>query len=221
MVDLVLGDDHAIFVDALVGALPENDFRVVGTASSIEDTLAAVRSHQPDVCLLDRHFADGDGLTVVERITEGRTKVLVLTADGDVQGMRDALGRGATGYVNKMCGLSVLAAAIRAVVDGEVVVELAASRAPKLRGTTDARRLASHLTARERQCLELLVEGAQTRAMARGLGVSSTTVRTHVQSILTKLGVHSRLEAASFALRHSLLDQPPEPEVTRLRTAVR
>ncbi|CAM03180.1 LuxR family two component transcriptional regulator [Saccharopolyspora erythraea NRRL 2338] len=221
MVDLVLGDDHAIFVDALVSALPENDFRVVGTASSIEDTLAAVRSHQPDVCLLDRYFADGDGLTVVEKITDGRTKVLVLTADGDVQGMRDALGRGATGYVNKMCGLSVLATAIRAVVDGEVVVELAASRAPKLRGTTDARRLASHLTARERQCLELLVEGAQTRAMARGLGVSSTTVRTHVQSVLTKLGVHSRLEAASFALRHSLLDQPPEPEVTRARTAVR
>ena len=69
-------------------------------------------------------------------------------------------------------------------------------------------RLAAHLTDRERQCLELLVEGHRTTTMARGLGVSTTTVRTHVQSVLTKLGVHSRLEAASLALRHSLIDVP-------------
>lgn len=208
MVDLIVGDDHMIFVDALVTALPERGFAVVDTADSVTATVLSIRAHRPDVCLLDRYFADGDGLDAIGEMLEisGTTKVLVLTADGDVQGMRKALSSGASGYVNKMCGLGVLVGAIEAVVAGEVVVELAAAKAPRLAGTTDALRLAAHLTARERECLGLLVEGARTTTMAQGLGVSTTTVRTHIQSILTKLGVHSRLEAASFALRHSLLD---------------
>lgn len=212
--ELVLGDDHEIFVDALVSALPQWGFTVVGTADTVTGTVASIGRHQPDVCLLDRYFADGDGIEVLEDVhrVSGSTKVIMLTADGDVQGMRRALGAGAVGYVNKMCGMTILVAAIRSVAEGEVVVELAASRAPRLAGTTDARRLASHLTARERECLGLLVEGSRTTAMAKGLGVSPTTVRTHVQSILTKLGVHSRLEAASFALRHSLLDRVHEPQ---------
>ncbi|GAA0502533.1 putative nitrate/nitrite response transcriptional regulatory protein NarL (LuxR family) [Saccharopolyspora subtropica] len=213
MVDLVLGDDHAIFVDALVATLPQHGCRILGTAHDTAGVVAAVRRHQPDVCLLDRYFADGDGLDVIAAVLDagGHTRVVVLTADGDVRGMRDALGRGAVGYVNKMCGLAVLAGAIRGVMDGEVVVELAASRAPRLAGTTDARRLASHLTAREWQCLRMLVEGSHTMAMAKQLGVAPTTVRTHVQSVLTKLGVHSRLEAASFAMRHNLLEDDRLP----------
>lgn len=217
MVDLVLGDDHAIFVEALVTALPERGFTVVGTADSLASTVAAIRQHEPDVCLLDRYFADGDGLDIIgEVIRGGTTKVIVLTADGDVQGMRKALSSGASGYVNKMCGLGALAGAIEGVVADEVVVELATAKAPMLAGTTEARRLAAHLTARERECLGLLVEGARTTTMAEGLGVSITTVRTHVQSILTKLGVHSRLEAASFALRHSLLDEEDRQARTRV-----
>ncbi|MGP4020264.1 response regulator transcription factor [Saccharopolyspora sp. 5N708] len=213
MVDLVLGDDHAIFVDALAATLPRHGHRIVGTADNTAGVIARVREHKPDICLLDRYFADGDGLDVIGEILSagGHTKVLVLTADGDVQGMRDALGKGAAGFVNKMCGLAVLAGALRGVVDGEVVVELAASRTPRLAGTTDARRLASHLTARERQCLRMLVDGAHTTAMAKQLGVAPTTVRTHVQSVLTKLGVHSRLAAASFAMRHGLLDDERMP----------
>jgi two-component system nitrate/nitrite response regulator NarL len=88
----------------------------------------------------------------------------------------------------------------------------------------DARRLAAFLTGRERECLNLLVEGLDTSSIATKLGVSAATVRTHVQSVLTKLGVHSRLEAASYAVRYGLLDEatgliapeetllPPAPE---------
>ncbi len=86
--------------------------------------------------------------------------------------------------------------------------------APPARRPPDAatvHRLAMHLTHREWQCLELLVLGLNTRAMARQLNVSITTVRTHVQSLLAKLGVHSRLEAVALALRTALLDQPPRP----------
>lgn len=219
MVDLVLGDDHTIFVEALVTALPERGFTVVATADSMAATVGNVRKHAPDVCLLDRYFADGDGLDAIGELrrTSPETKILMLTADGDVQGMRRALSSGASGYVNKMCGLGALVSAIEGVAAGEVVAELAAERAPRLAGTTDALRLAAHLTTRERECLALLVEGARTSAMAKGLGVSTTTVRTHVQSVLTKLGVHSRLEAACFALRHSLLESADD---RRLRSRV-
>lgn len=72
-------------------------------------------------------------------------------------------------------------------------------------------RLATHLTEREWQCLELLVRGLNTRAMARQLNVSITTVRTHVQSLLAKLGVNSRLQAVALASRTALLDLPPRP----------
>ncbi|GAA3358358.1 response regulator transcription factor [Saccharopolyspora gregorii] len=210
---VLLGDDHAIFVDALVSALSARGFPVVGTAGSIAGTVAAVRRLAPDICLLDRFFGDGDG---VARLAEVRaagpaTKVVVLTADGDARGVRGALAAGAAGYVNKMCGLSNLLDALTAVAAGETVVALAASRVPaqQQRGDAlDARRLASYLTARERECLGMLTEGAQTATMAKSLGVSPATVRTHVQAVLTKLGVHSRLEAASLALRHDLIAAP-------------
>jgi two-component system nitrate/nitrite response regulator NarL len=117
------------------------------------------------------------------------------------------LRAGAAGYVHKTRGVSAVIAAIDRVLRGEVVVDV-----PKVSGAArsaeenDAHRLAAYLTAREWQCLGLIVEGLDTTAMATKLGVSRTTVRTHVQSLLTKLGVHSRLEAASFAVRYRLLD---------------
>jgi two-component system, NarL family, nitrate/nitrite response regulator NarL len=85
------------------------------------------------------------------------------------------------------------------------------ARRPRPPGTGEGRRLASHLTGRERQCLALLVEGLDTVAIARKLAVSQATVRAHIQSVLTKLGVHSRLEAASFAVRYHLLDPGTSP----------
>ena len=207
MADLLLCDDHAVFADALDTALRQRGFTVLATTGTLAGAREAAARHRPDVCLLDRYFADGDGLDALPEIA-GSTRVLVLTADAGGQGVRRALGGGARGYVNKMCGLSALCSAVDAVARGEVVVELSASRRAPGPGSSDARRLAAYLTARERQCLELLVEGHRTTSMAEGLGVSRTTVRTHVQSVLTKLGVHSRLEAASFALRHSLLEVP-------------
>jgi two-component system, NarL family, nitrate/nitrite response regulator NarL len=95
-------------------------------------------------------------------------------------------------------------------VDNGAVVTVPRPRAPQpSQELADARRLASYLTVRERECLALIAEGLGTDAMAKRLGVSNTTVRTHSQRLLTKLGVHSRLEAASLAIRYSLLDWPP------------
>jgi two-component system nitrate/nitrite response regulator NarL len=133
--------------------------------------------------------------------------VLVLSADSDTSGVLAALKSGASGYLHKSRGVDALTAAIGRILRGEVVVDMpksaSAKRAPRRYGM---QRLAEFLTTRERQCLQLLVDGQDTAQMAQRLGVSPATVRTHVQSLLTKLGVHSRLEAASLAVRYRLLE---------------
>ena len=137
-----------------------------------------------------------------------RTRVLVLSADPDTEGIQRALQAGAAGYLHKTRGVSALTRAIERVQRGEVVIDVPKPSVPRDRTRpSDARRLAAFLTPRERECLVLLVEGLDTGGIATKLGVSPATVRTHVQSVLMKLGVHSRLEAASYAVRYGLLDE--------------
>jgi two-component system, NarL family, nitrate/nitrite response regulator NarL len=214
MIEVVIGDDHAVFLDALSTVLTQHGTAVT-KATTIAGTISAVRARQPDVCLVDRHFAAGhDGLDALADISGAspRTKVLVLSADGDSDTVMRAMRAGAAGYVHKTRGVSVLRQTIDRVLRGEVVVEVPAAPGirPQLARQRDALRLAAYLTARERKCLELLVAGQDTAAMVSSLGVSAATVRTHVQGLLTKLGVHSRLEAAAFAVRHGLLDDVPD-----------
>lgn len=208
MATLVIGDDHQVFADALGTVLAQQGFTVLDIELTLAGTIAAVRALRPDLCLIDRHFTDGEGTRAVAQLRAIReaTKVIVLTADQDPAGMVLAMAAGAAGYVHKTRGLAALVGAIRRAYSGDVVVALPSDATSRSRGEMDAVRLASFLTARERQCLALLAEGLGTTAMARRLGISATTVRTHVQAVLSKLGVHSRLEAASLAVRHALVD---------------
>ncbi|MGH3822501.1 MAG: response regulator transcription factor [Pseudonocardiaceae bacterium] len=217
--NIVLGDNHAVFVESLVSVLAGHGFRVPAVARSLTGTIEAVRHHQPDVCLLARHFSDGDGITAISRIlaVSPATRVLILAADRDPDAMRQAVRLGAAGYVHKTCGVRKLVHALERVIGGAVVLD--APRASTARSeVSEARRLAAHLTARERECLALLVEGFDTPAMTVRLGVSTTTVRSHVQALLTKLGVHSRLEAATFAVRYDLVDHDQRSREGRTRT---
>jgi two-component system, NarL family, nitrate/nitrite response regulator NarL len=212
VIEVVIGDDHAVFLDALAVVLSSDGWTVT-KARTIEDTVAAVSTQHPDVCLMDRHFAAGlDGLAALRDLlgVSPRTKVLILSADGNTDSVMRAMRAGAAGYVHKTRSVSVLKKTIERVLRGEVVVEVPAGSAihPQLARQRDAMRLAGCLTTRERQCLELLVAGQDTAAMVSSLGVSAATVRTHVQALLTKLGAHSRLEAAAFAVRTGLLDEP-------------
>lgn len=188
----------------------QRGFTVGAVARSATETVAAVRRVKPDVCLVDRHFITGnDGIDAISEMIDAspRTRFLVLSADRDNEGVLRALAAGASGYLHKTRGISALAAAIDRVRSGEVVVDVPVPLAARRTVPPgDPRRLATYLTARERECLALLVQGMSTAAMVSVLGVSRTTVRTHVQALLTKLGVHSRLEAASFAVRYGLLD---------------
>jgi two-component system, NarL family, nitrate/nitrite response regulator NarL len=213
VISLVVGDDHVVFLDALAAVLAQRDYAIT-IAGSLQDTVDAVAKSQPDLCLVDRHFAGDDSIDAIGRMIAASpgTKVLMLSADPDTEGIVAALSAGASGYLHKTRGVTALTAAIERVLRGEVVVDVPRSTGrPRPADHDDALRLAAHLTARERECLALLVEGLDTAAIARKLTVSRTTVRTHVQSILTKLGVHSRLEAASFAVRYHLLDEGAGP----------
>lgn len=213
MTGIVLGDDHAVFVESLVSVLTMEGFTVLAVSGSLTGTIEAVREHRPKICLLDRHFADGDGVAGIERVIAAspRTQVLMLTADGDADAMLRAVKVGASGYVHKTWGVRYLVEAVERVMKGEVVIE--APRGTQRRSpSSEARRLAEHLTARERECLALLVEGLDTKSMTARLGVSTTTVRSHIQALLTKLGVHSRLEAASLAVRYDLVNHPTRAE---------
>lgn len=211
MITAVFGDDHAILVEALVPKLKRNGIDVVASAHRFPDVLAAVRAHRPDICLLDLRF-DGDdrhdGIPAV-RAASPDTRIVVLTADPTIESMVAAVEDGAAAYVHKSRGCDGLVAAIEKVMRGELATDLPTrSRRDDTEADRDVRLLARYLTVRERQCLALLVDGLRTEDMARRLGVSTTTVRSHVQALLTKLGVHSRLEAASCAVRHDLVESP-------------
>jgi DNA-binding NarL/FixJ family response regulator len=104
-----------------------------------------------------------------------------------------------------------LVAGIDRVLDGETIVDIPAEPSVRWPERADStHRLAAHLTGRELECLAMLVEGLDTAAMVARLGVSRTTIRTHIQAVLTKLGVHSRLEAASVAVRYGLSEGWPD-----------
>lgn len=205
---LVVGDDHGIFLDALASVLTREGFTVTA-AQTAAGTLDAVARIQPDLCLIDRHFGEEDSVRTIGALLEAspRTRVLMLSADASSESVLAALQAGASGYLHKTCGISTLTAAISRVLHGEVAVEVTPSAPARSRpGRDDAHKLAEHLTPRERECLVLLVDGLDTATMARTLSVSPATVRAHVQSLMNKLGVHSRLEAASVAVQHRLLD---------------
>jgi DNA-binding NarL/FixJ family response regulator len=205
----VLGDDHVVFLDALSTVLCQHGYGVGAVARSSAEMLTLVRRERPDVVLIDRNApADGDAQTIGRVLAACETaNVIVLSANPSSEAVGRALDAGAVGYLHQSRGVGALVDALERVLHGETVVDVPeAGPARRPAEPNQALRLAAHLTSRERECLMMLVEGLDTAAMVTRLGVSRTTVRTHLQAVLTKLGVHSRLEAASFAVRHRLPD---------------
>lgn len=208
MIDVVVGDDHGVFVDALSTVLGQRRLTVRAVAHRATEVREAVRRNRPGVCLLDRRFSDGDGMQLIPLLLEDSpdTRIIVVTADPDEGSARKALELGAHGFVHKTRGVTALIEAIHQVIEGRTVVELPPRRRAQVSAAAaDVQRLASHLTTREWTCLCLLVRGRGTAEMSAELGISVTTVRTHIQSMMTKLGVHTRLEAAALASRHRLV----------------
>jgi DNA-binding NarL/FixJ family response regulator len=214
---IVIVDAHRVFAEAVAHRLGgEPDLSVVAAVATPSEALAAVETHRPDLALVDADLgrADGVELAAALRTAAPNLAVLMVSADADPVRVSEAVRAGVSGWLTKDAGTEELLAAVRGAPRGEthiapriltgVIRELLASRRAL---DADAERLA-RLTPRERAVLECMADGLDRQAIARRLYLSTNTVRTHVQNILTKLGVHSSLEAVALMLRVRMGEGP-------------
>jgi two-component system, NarL family, nitrate/nitrite response regulator NarL len=218
---VLLCDDHELFSVTLAALLRDHGVSDVRVASRPREALLALQQARADVCVLDVCFPDASGLDAVEGLLQAAPglRVLILTAIADAEVVERARRAGARGVTVKSEPVEVILGAINRVRRGDLVFPAPATApAPPV---SDAHRLAGYLTAREREVLEQMVQGLDTRSIALALGVSYSTARSHVQGVLVKLGVHSRLEAVAIAVRESLVDvgRPGSPRMGRGRVA--
>lgn len=202
---VVLVEDHDMVAEAMKLAMERaDDIEIVARARSIATALTEVSRCSPDVVLLDRRLPDGDAIDAIGALSEAGARVLVLTGEATSTVAARVAEAGGSGLVLKSAGLDELEDAVRRVADGEVVFgpEFLAGVLSRLTGRTRS----ATLTARERQALGLLADGASTAEVARRLGVAVNTARNHVQRVLEKLGARSKLEAVAIARREGLLD---------------
>jgi DNA-binding NarL/FixJ family response regulator len=204
-VRVLLVEDHDMVAEALQLALDRADgITVVGRASSRAEAVTGAREHEPDVVVLDRRLADGDALGVLAELGEGGARVLVLTGDATPSVAVQVAKAGGAGLLLKSSRLDVLESAVRDVAAGGVVFD--PELLPEIFDRLTGRRPSGgELTARERETLDLLAEGATTEEIGARLGVSRNTTRNHVQRVLGKLGARSKLEAVAVARREGLL----------------
>lgn len=208
-ITLVLADDHEVFAEGLGMVLDaEEDLEVLGVAADGAQALELFNGDPPAVLLLDAHMPRTD-VTAVLRAVKQRapgTKVLVLSADTRSETVSSMLAAGADGFLAKDVTSPQVATTIRKVVDGrEGPITTLPSRPVRDPGVE---LLVRTLSAREREILGYLSDGWSNRRIAEQCFLSLNTVRTHVQNILVKLGVHSKLEAVAFALEHRVVDAP-------------
>lgn len=212
---VLLVDDHAVFCDALSAILKlEPDIEVVGRGGSVREAVEAARSLRPDVVLLDVHMPDGSGVEATARIKRERpqTQVVILTSDEEEAVLRSAVEAGVTGYLSKQESAPQVLQAVRSAARGEALIApyMLARLLDGLKRSTQTGP-ATPLTPRELGVLTELAAGHDNEAIARKLRLSPNTVRTHVQNILSKLKVHSKLEAVTKAIREGWVAIPQQP----------
>ncbi|HKD98632.1 MAG TPA: response regulator transcription factor [Micromonosporaceae bacterium] len=210
--NVLLCDDHVVFADCLADLLTAQGLDVVAVTYDPHEAVRALLRVHVDVALLDVAFGERsllDHLPAI-RAASPSTRLVVLTGHLDEQIMSSCRAAGVAGFAEKRQSGNAITGTIERVAAGGTVLPVQPRRTgAAARPTAEvaaARRLAGYLTARERQVLGLLVTGCDTAGLARTLGVTRATARSHVQSTLIKLQVHSRLEAATTAVRSGLVD---------------
>lgn len=203
-------DDHRVFAEALASRLSdEPDLEVVGTAATAAEALELFSRNEIDVVALDLDLAGEDGLAVGRRLRDQwpDLSVVVVTAATDDSRVAEAVQMGVRGWVAKQSAIESLLTAVRGAARGEthlpaaLLTRVLASLSERNRSSTQEAEAISILTARELDVLRCLIEGLSRNEIGALLHVSPNTVRTHIQSILHKLNVHSALTAVAFARR--------------------
>jgi DNA-binding NarL/FixJ family response regulator len=205
---VVLVDDHQVLADALTLLLrTQDDVDVLAVVPDAEKALRIVDEMQPDVVVMDVDLPGMNGITATRRIvaSQADTRVIVLTALMDPEVVEGAAAAGAIGFVSKQRAADDLLGAIRAGARGEEVFRTSdLQRLWNGKVTAGERAGIFQLTSREIEVLQALTDGLSTNEVASSLFLSRRTVQGHVQSILTKLQVRSKLEAVLYGLRSGL-----------------
>jgi DNA-binding NarL/FixJ family response regulator len=201
-VRIVVADDHLVYrigIRSLIGSEP--DFNVVGEASDGSEAIELFRQLRPDVMLLDLRMPQKGGIEVVQAIRRefSEARILIVTSYQTEEEIFQVLDAGALGYILKDLGRDALIEAIREVNAGKRWMSSAIRRQFADRG------LRQPLTGREMEVLKLLARGLTNREIAHVFRISASTVKNHVNSLLTKLEVADRTEAVSFCLSRGLI----------------
>lgn len=197
-----------MFGEALSAALgADDDVRVVATVTNLRDAMQAAQAMPLEVVLLDYRLPDTTGIEGVDaiRALSPRAAVVMVTAEQDDRVLLDAMDAGCAGFVSKTADLAEIRQAVRLAAAGEASVTPALLGRLLTRLSSRRTGLGSDLTDREREVLAMITEGLTNSDIAGRLVLSVHTVRNHVQSILNKLGAHSKLEAAAIATREGLI----------------
>jgi DNA-binding NarL/FixJ family response regulator len=208
---LLLCDDHRIFMQALAHALKSHGHIVVGQLATPDEAVAQVRVERPDVCIMDLSFPVGSGLDAVVQIVDEvpETKVLVLSGNVDSRTAASVLRAGAQGLIAKDQPVDKILRALAQLEVDELAFDPRLLRDSVRRSATAEQTdlLVRQLTPRERQVLRRLVRAETTHEIAGGMGITLSTARAYVQTILSKLGVHTRLQAVSLITQLGLTDK--------------
>ena len=205
-ITVMLVDDHALVRSAVRQALSAPDIEVVGEASTAEEALILAPQLAPDVLLLDLNLPGTSGLGLLRELSPRlpATRIVMLTVSDDRRDLLDAVRNGAAGYLTKDLSPEALQRAVRGIRSGdlamsramaaEVIQHLATATNRQTGGETRAD--LPGVSGREEEVLALLADGLTDREIAERLGISPRTVETHVGSLLNKLGVRNRAQAA-------------------------
>jgi two-component system, NarL family, nitrate/nitrite response regulator NarL len=217
---LVLCDENRILCEALAAALEARGHQVAAIAPTPTDGLAAVAAHRPDVAVMDvcstaategprQDGAEALGAATVMRQHYPATAVLVLSSAAGPATRSAAMKIGVSGFLRKDKSVSELASALEVVARGGVVAEPGPSAGRARRRARRRPYPLPVLTPREAEVLRRIVAGQNTVQMAGEMDIAVSTLRTYVKNVLTKLGAHSRLQAAALASRENLLTELP------------
>ncbi len=215
--NIMLVEDHASFRQALAFMFDrEQEFEVVGQAGSIAEAHELVEDleDEPDIAVVDLGLPDGDAFELISEFASAspRISVLVLSASLESSRFARAVEEGAAGVLHKAAGISDIVDAVRRLKNGEAllspteIIEMLRMVSRRRQEEYEIEKAVQKLTRREKEVLQALAEGLDSKEIAKKLNITIETERTHMVNILNKLGVHSRLQALVFTARNGVVE---------------